>query len=335
MGNPLLSRRGVLRLGAATGLTALAGCSRRGPQLVASRGDLPTTWSASLPAPWRLRSLDSPSLVVAASKGADGARTALLQLSDGWAVTVPTDRLQPFAQPSLFNRLSPMAAPVSRLFQPPASPLLAFPFSCNPWVLLLRSRADLVERRKEGWNLLLDPSLTGRVVLPSSPRVVIALVQGDQARLSQLRRQALAQDDRDALNLVLARDADAAVLPRSQVIPFLRRDARLQALLPASGAPLSWNLLLRPASTLVHAPFDWLEEALKPPLLARLLAAGVVPPLPRDQLEGSLKGFPDRLTDLLLPPQAVLDRCVSLEPLAPQERRQRQQLWDATSPKGE
>jgi putative spermidine/putrescine transport system substrate-binding protein len=332
MVDPLLSRRGVLRLGAATGLTALAGCSRQGPQLVASRGDLPTTWSASLPGPWQLRLLDSPSLVVAAPEGAGGARSALLQLSDGWAVTVPADRLQPFAQPSLFSRLSPMAAPVSRLFQSPGSPPLAFPFSYAPWVLLLRSRPDLVERRQEGWNLLLDPSLTGRVVLPSSPRVVIALCQGDEERLGQLRRQALAHDDRNALNLVLARDADAAVLPRSRVIPLLRRDARLRALLPESGSPLSWNLLLRPASTRATPPLDWLEEALMPPLLARLLAAGFVPPLPREQLQRALGGFPDRLADLLLPPQAVLDRCFSLEPLAARERRRLQELWDAAAP---
>ena len=334
MPDALLPRRGVLRIGTAAGLAALAGCSAQGPQLVASRGDLPSAWSKSLPGPWQLRLLESPAEVVDAVRGADAARSSLLQLSDGWADTLPPGALQPFAQPSLLGRLAPMAAAVSRLYRPPGSPALAFPFSYAPWMLLLRNRPDLIDRRKEGWNLLLDPSLTGRVVLPSSPRVVIALVDGDRDRLRRLRRQAVAHDDRDGLNLVLAGDADAAVLPRSRLVPTLRRDLRLQALLPASGSPLSWNLLVRPARGQAIPPLDWLAQALDAPLLARLLSGGWVPPLPRDQLQAALKGFPEPLAALLLPPQEVLDRCVSLAPLTAPERRRLQALWDEAAPTG-
>ena len=37
------------------------------------------------------------------------------------------------------------------------------------------------------------------------------------------------------------------MLPRQRVVGLLRRDPRLQVLLPEHGSPLSWNLLLRPA----------------------------------------------------------------------------------------
>ena len=258
--------------------------------------------------------------------------TGLLQLSDGWAGELSPGDLQPIGTPALIERLAPMAAPLARLHGPSGAGPLAFPWSYGPWVLVLRNRPDLARRRAEGWDLLLDPSLAGRLVLPSSPRVTIALVGEDPERLRRLRRSALAYDERDGLSLLLTGEAEAAVLPRQRVVGLLRRDPRLQVLLPERGSPLSWNLLLRPAGPHPEPPLEWLGEALEPPLLPALLAGGWVPPLPRDQLQRALTDFPAAIAALLLPPQTVLERCVSLPPLAAAERRRLQLLWDSAAP---
>ena len=335
---PSLRRRQVLQLGALAGLGLLGGCRRQDPQLLASRGDLSTAWGAALPRPWSLRLLDDPAAVVAALRPKPGQpadpRAALLQLSDGWATALPASLLQPIGSAALQDRLTSWSAPLSRLFAPPGSPRLAFPWSFSPWVLLLRNRPDLARRRAEGWDLLLDPSLAGQLVLPSSPRVTIALVDGDAERLARLRRSALAYDDRDALNLLLASDAQAAVLPLQRVIPLLRRDPRLAAILPASGSPLSWSLLLRPAGSDQVPPLEWLAEVLQPPLLPKLLAAGWVPPLPPATLQQAARAFPPPLAELLAPPAELLARCHSLPPLVPGERQALQALWDGAAPQG-
>ena len=57
-----------------------------------------------------------------------------------------------------------------------------------------------------------------------------------------------------------------------------------------------------------------------------------MPPLPRDQLQRALTDFPAAIAALLLPPQTVLERCVSLPPLAAAERRRLQLLWDSAAP---
>jgi hypothetical protein len=331
---PTLSRRQALQLGvnaglALTSLGLLGGCGREAPRLRASRGDLPAAWATQLPRSWQLQWCDDPAAVEQQQANANG-RAGLLQLSDGWANGLDRAAVQPFGQPALLARLTPAAAPVARLFAPEGAPALAFPWSYGPWVLLLRDRPDLARRAEEGWQLLLDPSLRGRLVLPSSPRVSIALMEADPGRLRQLRRQALAYDDRDGLSLLLAGEAEAAVLPRQRVLPLLRRDPRLRILLPATGAPLTWNLLLRPSGG-PEPPGEWLAEVLEPPLLARLLAAGWVPPLPRGQLQEALRGFPDEQAQLLLPPEPVLARCPSLPPLEAAERQRLQILWDQTA----
>ncbi len=326
---PALSRRTLLRLGAASALTLLAGCERQEPLLLASRGDLPAAWARRLPKPWRSQLLEDPAQVLAR---AAAPLTGLLQLSDGWAGELGPADLQPIGTPALIERLTPMAAPLARLHGPAAAAPLAFPWSYGPWVLVLRSRPDLARRRAEGWELLLDPSLAGRLVLPSSPRVTIALVGEDPERLRRLRRAALAYDDRDGLSLLLTGEAEAAVLPRQRVVGLLRRDPRLQVLLPESGAPLTWNLLLRPAGPHPEPPLEWLGEALEAPLLPALLAGGWVPPLPRDQLQRALADFPAAVAALLLPPQPVLERCFSLAPLTAVERAALQRLWDGAAP---
>ena len=58
--SPGLSRRTLLRLGAVSALTLLAGCDRQQPLLLASRGDLPAAWVRRLPKPWRSQLLEDP-----------------------------------------------------------------------------------------------------------------------------------------------------------------------------------------------------------------------------------------------------------------------------------
>jgi hypothetical protein len=321
-----LSRRAVLGLAAMTGVGLLAGCQRRPSELLASRGDMASAWAAELPRAWSLKLLDDPQQVLAQRDKAE-----LLQLSDGWAGSLDPAAQAPIANAALLARLDPAAQPVSRLFLN-GGPARAWPWSVSPWVLVLRNRPDLMRHAAEGWNLLLDPSLAGKLVLPSSPRVILALIGEDAGRLAQLRRAAMAYDEPNGLNLLLTAKAEAVVVPRQRVVPLLRRDPRLQVLLPSGGAPLSWNLLLRGGKPTPEPPLEWLAALLEPPLLPKLLRTGWVPPLPIAALERAATGLPDPLARLLAPPQEVWSRCFSLPPLTEEERRRLQRLWDASAP---
>jgi putative spermidine/putrescine transport system substrate-binding protein len=356
-----LSRRQLLALGAGCGAALLAGCrGSSGPRLLAAAGELPPAWLQKLPSPWQLQQLPGPAEVVATlspptSDGSGGDRqrgdaAALVALADGWASGEPRQRWQPLDQPApraALARLAPFAAAASRLFGSAGErledqPALAFPWAYSPWVIALRSRADLARQPERGWDLLLDPSLRGRLVLPASARVCIEVMGGTFERVRQLRRQALAHNDRHGLNLLLSGAADAAVVPLRPLVPLLRRDPRLRVLWPSSGAPLAWQLLLRPAQLgaaqagpagpVAAWPDGWLDQLLQPPLLPALLAGGWVPPLPLQQLAPLVSRFPAPLRPLLAPDPALLARCWSLPPLDPRERLALQTLWDAAAP---
>lgn len=328
------SRRRFVQLGfgAGAGLllpAALAACRPGdGPLLLAAKGAMPGPWLEALPGPWRQQFAQGTEAVVEAL---NPARPALVSLPDGWASQLPLQQLQSFGAAGVLARLAAAAQPVSRLFQPEGQPALAFPWAFSPWVLVFRSQPALAARARgaAGWRVLEEPALKGRLVLPSSPRVVIEICGGNLTRLQAVRGHALAYDEADALNLLLTGEAVAAVVPLQGVIPLLRRDQRLEVVLPSSGAPLSWQLLLRPAGTAVEPPLEWLGALLEPALLAKLLPAGWVPPLPRQQLTPLLARLPQSLAALLLPPDPVLQRCWSLTPLSPERLLGLQTLWDA------
>ena len=332
------SRRRLLTLSAGGGLALLTGCRpARSGSLTLVAGTLPRSWLSQLPRDWGTRTVASPEAVLNAT-GAD-----LLALSDGWATTAPRERFAPLPasiSPWL-ERLDPLAQPISRLLAPAGAPARAIPWALGTWILLVRRRPDLIDRAAEGWSLLLDPSLKGRLVLPSSPRVLISLLAGSRPwssdpsladRLRRLRAQTLAFDDVNGLNLLLAGDAEAIVLPSQRAVPLLRRDPRLQAVLPAGGSPWIWSLLLQPRGTTMPLPRDWLERALQEPLLSRLLAEGWVPPLPRATLEPLLRRQEPRLRALLLPEPGLMQQCRTLSPLSTEEQSQAQALWDGAAP---
>ncbi|MEY4802136.1 MAG: hypothetical protein RLZZ274_867 [Cyanobacteriota bacterium] len=333
----VLSRRRLLQLGVGAGAGLLAACRPApGPELLLAQADLPAAWLKQLPAPWRTRQVADAAAVQKAVREL-GQRPApgLVTLSDGWASGLSRQQLQSFEAPRLWARLAAFSAPVARLYAPPAAGQLAFPWAYSPWVIALRSRPDLAARRQEGWQLLLDPSLRGRLVLPSSPRISLEIMGGDFERLERLRAQALAYDDRDGLNLLLSGDAEAAVLPLQRLIPLLRRDQRLAVIWPDSGAPLSWQLLLRPAGAAPSAPppLEWLGAVLEQPLLEQLLARGLVPPLPQADLAPVARRFPESIAALLLPGDGLLQRCWSLPPLSVPQQLAQQNLWDAAAPR--
>lgn len=331
------TRRRLLSLSAGGALALLGSCSsgRKGTVLH-SAGSLPGSWVSALPKDWQARVVAGPQQVLEASN-AD-----LIQLNDGWATTTPAEAFAPLGPgiEPLLQTLDPFTAPISRLLAPAGGPVRAFPWAFGTWVLLVRERPDLQERAEEGWSVLLDPSLKGKLVLPSSPRVVISLLAGSgdwQApalaeQLRRLRGQALAFDDRDGLNLLLSGDAEAIVLPSQRALPLLRRDPRLQALQPQGATPLIWNLLLRPSGATMPLPLAWLARVLREPGLSQALNDGWVPPLPRARLEGAVARQPAALRGLLLPDQELLRQCHTLAPLNAAERASAQALWDGAAP---
>ena len=326
-----LSRRHVLQMIGATGSVLLAGCRQAtaSPTLMAPAGVLPKPWADALPKPWRLMLASSQQ----EWRPEDRASVDLLVMADGWLDAYSADALQPIASEPLRRQLDRQAQ--SLLGELGALQDRVLPLAVSPWVMLLRDDPAMA---KEGWPLLLDSAVAGRVVLPASPRLVMSLADhlGGSQSLSTLRRQALTFDDRQASNWLLKGDARVVVLPLNRCIALLRRDPRLRAVLPASGAPLHWTVLLRPEASREPVPQSWVEQGWRDPLRRRLVQLGWRAPITSsDPVSGSMadqNALSVRLRPLLFPPAETWSRCWSLPPLPPQGQKDLERLWRDSAP---
>ena len=330
-----LSRRRLLQQSAgAAGLALLAGCRSGGapPTLLAAADTLPGRWAKALPSPWQLQPW-TPEAAVTLAEMAERDSVDLVAVTDGWLSRFPVDQLQPVQAAPLQSQLDQTAAQFLAM-QGNSRAAQLLPVGVSPWVMVFRRGDSWRSASLEGWDVLLDPALTGHVVLPLSPRLVIELADRMTApnALERLRRQVLTYDDRQGINWLLKDKARVLVTPLQRCMTLLRRDPRLSAVLPDSGAPLHWTLLIRPANTREPLPQAWVEQAWMPPMQTRLVASGWRPPL-KTLDTGSLRAqLPSRWRDLLLPPAAVWSRCWSLPPLPAQQQASLSRRWRDSTP---
>lgn len=329
-----MHRRDLLRWGLLASLSGIVGCANGvlSPELTATAETIPQRWRQDLPPPWRfvvLKEVSEPDPFLSVLQ--DGAD--MLAIDDGWLSALPPEALQPIEAPRLVLRLSQQAQAFLKSLGPSLSSLV-LPVGVSPWVMLFKKGHAWQVEARQGWDVLLDPELRGRVVLPRSPRLVISLAQSIKAgdALRRLRAQALAFDDQDGLRWLLQGDARAVVLPLQRCMENLRRDPRLMAVLPSSGAPLNWTLLVRSAKSKEPLPQSWVEQAWSNPLMAPLLADGWIAPLPLGELRTALGRVPRAYRALVLPSQDVWSQCWSLPPLNPGESNALIEAWRDSTP---
>ena len=329
-------RRDFLRLSLLAGLSGLASCTsaKGNPVLRSTLETVPKKWRRALPAPWRFRELDARLGEKAFNKAFDEGAD-LLALGDGWLYDLPIQQMRSINAPILEQRLETQARNfLEALGDKLASKVL--PVGVSPWVLLFRNGGAWLSEANEGWNVLLNDELAGQVVMPQSPYLVMSLAEkmGGGDALRRLRSQVKIFDDRNGLNWLLKGDALVAVLPLQRCLPLLRRDPRLSVVLPQSGSPLHWTVLVQSKKTREPFPQAWVEKAWDSSsnLLGKLLANGWIPPISRAELRSSLVGIPEEYQPIILPSDEVWQRCWSIPPLGPIAKKKLLELWERSSP---
>ncbi len=328
-----LGRRDFIRLGILGGVFSLAGCSftKPRPTLSLPRGILPIEALQALTKPWSFEFLDvHPGINLYQSQLQK--KVDLIAIGDGWLKDCPFESFQAIGEKELYENLNGQAINFLNSFGSDFSEKL-YPVLVSPWVLIFRGGESFLPKARESWEVLLDSRLRKKVILPTSPRLVMALAKrmrhNDSLRL--LRSQARSYDDKNGLNWLLSGKAKVAVLPLQSCLNAIRQDPRLSIALPRDGCPLNWTLLLRPNFSVELFPSSWIKQTWELPLLVKLLVRGVIPPVLDSELIKAIDLLPDDYK-LIYKSESLWERSWSLPPLTLLEEKSLEQQWLDSSP---
>ncbi len=330
----VVGRRELLRLGVLGGLSAIVGCGKKPytPLLASTPQTLPKSIVTALPFGWRFQELEIHSENQPFSKLLE-QEIDTLALSDGWLQTVSPDQFKKFEVDGLEQLLSRE----TKLFLSSFGmnwEKKVFPLGVSPWVMLFRNGEQWLPRARSGWEVLLDPELKDKVILPQSPRLVISLANHMKIEdsLRRLRSQVRKYDDQNAINWLLHGEERVTVLPLQRCLSIIKRDQRFKVAIPKWGAPLHWTLLVCPLGTSIKFPNEWIEELWRLPSISRLLSGGFFPPLEYSLISTALKAVPKTLHLILPSSYEFWKGSWSLPFLSPIEKQSLKKLWEQSTP---
>ena len=329
-----LSRREILRILLLISLGGLTGCSKPVEKLRISgvKGSLPRELLRNLPSSWEFKSI-YPGKEKTYLNSSLLIESELIAIEDGWLSSFSGQQLYDFdLEPYLQNFDAKAIEFLNGLGDTFDRKVL--PIGVSPWIMLFRNGDKWLKEATISWDILLDHTLKDLIILPESPRVIMSIAENisDPFALNKLRQQCKIFDDRNAINWLVSGHAKVAVLPLNRCWRILSQDSRLRTILPESGAPLNWSLLIQSKkidSSLI--PKSWIKDSWELPLLPFLLARGWTPPLPLNKLRESTSFTLEKNQSRLIPSNLTWERCWSLPSLTLNEKIRLEAKWRDSS----
>ena len=334
MNHSILDRRQFLRYSFFVSLFGVTACSNGTKRLTLRTPNqiLPKELLRHLPPNWKVENFGMHRNInpykFLSQKGTD-----LLALHDGWIDGLPSEALDQVVSAASYQSLSTKAKQFLKLLGSNYEQKVV-PIGFSPWVMIFRNGETWIDQARESWEVLLNPQLKGQIILPNSPRLVISLsdqMSGND-QLQALRSQVLTYDDVNALNWILSGKARVAVLPLQRCLGSLIRDQRLSIAFPRNGSPLNWTVLVKPALSQAVISLSWLQDSWSAPSLGKLLSKGWIPPIANSEISKAKTFVREDISSIVLPSQAVWDRCWTLFPLDEIEKKILEKRWINSTP---
>ncbi len=184
----------------------------------------------------------------------------ILLINDGWIGRVDLSEFRRFS-PNFLNKLDIKARKLLDSYDPNNKEKL-FPIGVTPYVLVFKKNNLMKMTENRSWDVLIDPYLKGKIILPESPRVISSISEkiSKANSLNKLLAQDPIYDDRNALNWLINSDKIFAVLPLTICQKFLKFDSRLTLCFPDEGVPLMWYFLLFKFDFDYGYLFEWIKS---------------------------------------------------------------------------
>ena len=166
-----------------------------------------------------------------------------------------------------------------------------FPIGVVPHTIIIKNNKELINSARTSWDFLLSKKLTGKIIFPQSPRIILSIAQkiNSSNSLKKLKSQAMLFDDKNMLNWLINSDAIVAIVPYSLCSKYLKIDPRLSLVFPSQGVPLMWHFLLSRSNLNNAILMKWIKSLENKSIVDKLVSQGWYLPFNSDYLQSKYK----------------------------------------------
>jgi len=211
-------------------------------------------------------------------------------INDGWISSIDFSEFKKINEYALFENLDKRSIDFLGSFDQNLRSKL-FPIGVVPYAIIIKNNKELITSAGTSWDFLLSEKLTGKIIFPQSPRIILSIAQkiNSSNSLKKLKSQATLFDDKNMLNWLINSDAIVAIVPYSLCSKYLKIDPRLSLVFPSQGVPLMWHFLLCRSNLNNAILMKWIKSLENKSIVDKLVSQGWYLPFNSDYLQSKYK----------------------------------------------
>jgi len=148
-------------------------------------------------------------------------------INDGWISSIDFSEFKKINEYALFENLDKRSIDFLGSFNQNQRSKL-FPIGVVPYTIIIKNNKELITSARTSWDFLLSEKLTGKIIFPQSPRIILSIAQkiNSSNSLKKLKSQAMLFDDKNMLNWLINSDAIVAIVPYSLLLKIFKNRSK-------------------------------------------------------------------------------------------------------------
>jgi len=247
-------------------------------------------------------------------------------INDGWVDGINFAEFEKINQYTLIENLDKRSIDFLGSFNENQRSKL-FPIGVVPYTIIIKNNKELINSARTSWDFLLSKKLTGKIIFPQSPRIILSIAKkiNSSNSLKKLKSQAMLFDDKNMLNWLINSDACVAIVPYSLCSKYLKIDPRLSLVFPSEGVPLMWHFLLSRSNLNNEILIKWIKSLEKKSIVDKLVSQGWYLPFNSDYLQTKYKSGMSTISG---PSKKCWDNSWSFSVLTSEQKINLQNSWN-------
>ncbi len=284
MSSKFSTRREFLNFGKLSLLFLLNSCSNipNKVKIALQNSFYPPSFKDTIPKHWKKEKINFESIQLQENRNKI-LNSDFTLLNDGWITSINFAEFEKINVYPLIENLDKRSIDFLSSFNENQRSKL-FPIGLVPYAIIIKNNKELINSAQTSWDFLLSKKLTGKIIFPQSPRIILSIAKkiNSANSLKKIKSQAMLFDDKNMLNWLINSDACVAIVPYSLCSKYLKIDPRLSLVFPSQGVPLMWHFLLSRSNLNNAILIKWIKSLEKESIVDKLASQGWYLPFKSD-----------------------------------------------------